>query len=94
MDIISLFFYILIILNIIAFLVMMIDKLRSTRVSAKRISEGVMFFVAAIGGSLGIYLGMIFFRHKTRKWYFMVGLPLIILQNAIVFYWLYTYLLI
>ncbi|MFA5155153.1 MAG: DUF1294 domain-containing protein [Patescibacteria group bacterium] len=77
--------YILIILgltNLAAFLVMLIDKLDSSRPGAERISEGMMFLLAAAFGSLGIYLGMFAFRHKTRKWYFLLGIPLLMLENA------------
>ncbi|MFA5184082.1 MAG: DUF1294 domain-containing protein [Patescibacteria group bacterium] len=84
--------YILIFLSLInlaAFLIMLSDKLSSTRSGAERISEGKMFFLAAIGGSLGVYLGMFVFRHKTRKWYFLIGIPLLMLENAATAYLFY-----
>jgi uncharacterized membrane protein YsdA (DUF1294 family) len=59
---------------------------------AERISEGMMFFLAAAGGSLGIYAGMFACRHKTRKWYFLIGIPLLIIQNATAVYCLYYWL--
>jgi uncharacterized membrane protein YsdA (DUF1294 family) len=63
---------------------MEIDKRRAQR-SAFRIPEATLFAVAIIGGSLGSFIGMRFFRHKTRHWYFKIGIPLIlILQVALV----------
>lgn len=67
--------------NIVAFLIMMFDKSRSQKPGYRRISEGKMFFWATILGSVGVYLGMFIFRHKTKKWYFVFGIPLIMLQN-------------
>ena len=32
-----------------------------------------------LGGSLGVYAGMLAFRHKTQKWYFKYGVPAIVL---------------
>jgi uncharacterized membrane protein YsdA (DUF1294 family) len=46
-----------------------------------RFSEGALFFLAIFFGGLGIYLGMLTFHHKTRKWYFYFGIPLILVQN-------------
>ena len=83
--------YILIIfglINLAAFLIMLADKFSSTRPGAERISEGMMFFLATIGGSLGVYLGMFAFRHKTRKWYFLIGIPLLILENLATIYFI------
>lgn len=67
--------------NTVAFFVMGWDKYSSRQTGADRISEGLMFFMAAALGSVGVFVGMFVFRHKTRTWYFLIGIPLIILQN-------------
>jgi uncharacterized membrane protein YsdA (DUF1294 family) len=51
-----------------------------------RLPEGLIFFMATIGGGVGVYLAMLLFRHKTRKWYFQLGVPLLILQNLAILY--------
>lgn len=80
--------YILII-NVLAFVIMLRDKRLSLRHdNSERTPEGIIFFMASIFGSVGIYLGMFVFRHKTRKWYFVVGIPLLIIQNLIVLYFI------
>jgi uncharacterized membrane protein YsdA (DUF1294 family) len=78
---------ILILINVIAFLMMAHDKRKATHGrNAERAPEGFMFFLAAMSGSAGVYLGMIVFRHKTRKWYFQIGIPMLILQNLALIY--------
>lgn len=78
----KLIFIFIAILNLASFLVMAKDKGLSMSNNRERIPEGVIFFMATIMGSVGIYAGMLAFRHKTRKWYFMLGIPLLILENA------------
>ena len=51
-----------------------------------------MFFLAVAFGSLGVYLGMYVFRHKTKTWYFLIGIPLAGLQNLTFLIWLQGYL--
>ncbi|NTW30864.1 MAG: DUF1294 domain-containing protein [Candidatus Moranbacteria bacterium] len=70
-----------ILINAAAFVLMLLDKGRSRREGAERIPEGMLFFLAAAFGSLGVYAGMFAFRHKTRKWYFIIGIPLLMAQN-------------
>jgi uncharacterized membrane protein YsdA (DUF1294 family) len=70
------------IVNSVAWLIMLWDKKESRKSGAERISEGMLFFLATIGGSIGIYLGMFMFRHKTRKWYFFIGIPVLIFENV------------
>lgn len=70
------------IVNSVAWLIMLWDKKESRKSGAERISEGMLFFLATIGGSIGIYLGMFMFRHKTRKWYFLIGIPVLIFENV------------
>ncbi|MDE5588823.1 MAG: DUF1294 domain-containing protein [Acetatifactor sp.] len=65
-----------IIVNIIGFSLMGIDKKRAIR-GAWRISEASLFLTAVLGGSLGCILGMQHFRHKTKRWYFKYGMPAI-----------------
>ena len=72
----------LLFINILAFALMGIDKKRA-RQNAWRISEKALFLSALLGGSIGSILGMQVFRHKTKHWYFQLGMPLIlILQLA------------
>ncbi|MFA5643228.1 MAG: DUF1294 domain-containing protein [Candidatus Paceibacterota bacterium] len=86
-------FYILIFfftVNIAAFLAMFPDKIKSVRPGAQRISEGMLFFLATAFGSIGVYAGMFSFRHKTQKWYFLIGIPLAMIQNAATLYFVYS----
>jgi uncharacterized membrane protein YsdA (DUF1294 family) len=73
-------------INLVALLIMLIDKLRSRQAGTERISEGMLFFLATMLGSLGVYAGMFLFRHKTRKWYFLIGIPFLLLQNISLLY--------
>ena len=74
----------LLIVNILGFAFMGIDKRRAIR-SAFRIPEATLFAIAIVGGSIGSILGMHLFRHKTKHWYFLFGMPIIlILQIALV----------
>ncbi|NTU99023.1 DUF1294 domain-containing protein [Candidatus Falkowbacteria bacterium] len=84
---------IFLLVNLVSFVIMLTDKIKSARPGAARISEGMMFFLASAFGSIGIYAGMFAFRHKTRKWYFLIGMPLLILQNAALAYLIYAYLI-
>jgi len=69
-------------INIFAFIVMAHDKRKAIRgYNVDRASEGYIFFLATAFGGIGIYISMLVFRHKTRKWYFQLGIPLLILQN-------------
>ncbi|WP_418591547.1 DUF1294 domain-containing protein [Gemmiger sp.] len=74
------------IMNILAFCLMGIDKHRA-RTRQWRIPERVLFGAALLGGSVGAWVGMYLFHHKTRHWYFVVGMPLILaVQAAAVIY--------
>lgn len=78
--------------NLAAFLVMGWDKWRSRQTGAERIPEGLLFFMAIALGSLGVFVGMFAFRHKTQTWYFLLGVPLAIIQNIVTLYALSDFL--
>lgn len=86
-DRINIIFYILIFVNIAGFIVVGVDKLKSRR-KAWRIPERVFFWFALIGGCVGVYSGFLIFKHKTRHWYFMLGIPLIFALQIIGVYYL------
>ena len=67
--------------NLWAFGLMWLDKRRSRRKGTRRVRERTLFLSALLGGSLGALLGMWVFRHKTRHWYFVWGIPLILLAQ-------------
>jgi uncharacterized membrane protein YsdA (DUF1294 family) len=79
------------VINLLAFFVMLTDKIKSQKDGASRISEGMLFFMATMFGSLGVYAGMFVFRHKTQKWYFIIGIPMLIIQNSAFLYMIYTF---
>ena len=74
MELIALF---LLFMNILGFALMFSDKKRARR-GDWRIRERTLFLVAVFGGSLGSILGMRLFHHKTKHWYFVLGMPLIL----------------
>lgn len=70
------------VINLIAFGMYGADKQKAIH-KQWRIPEVQLLAVAAIGGSVGAILGMQFFHHKTRKWKFRVGVPLILAVQLI-----------
>lgn len=74
---------ILVVMNLAAFALMGIDKVKA-KAGAWRIPEKTLFLVTALFGGLGGTLGMTFFRHKTKHWYFKFGFPaLLVIQVAL-----------
>lgn len=77
----------LVIINVVTFIAFGIDKLKA--VSHKyRIRIVTLLCLAFAGGSAGGLLGMYVFRHKINKNYFTTGIPLIILMQAVVVFFL------
>lgn len=81
-DITKYFILYLIIINIIAFVSMYIDK-RKAKYGKWRIQEQSLFILALIGGSIGAIIGMYTFRHKTKKLRFSVGFPIILILQIV-----------
>ena len=75
--------------NLWAFALMGFDKRRAKMRGAQRVRERTLFLSALLGGGLGACLGMWIFRHKTKHWYFVVGMPLISLAEAALGWWVY-----
>ncbi len=65
-----------------------IDKRRAKRKGTRRIRERTLFLSAFLGGPAGALLGMWLFHHKTKHWYFVVGMPLILLAQALLALWI------
>ncbi len=78
-----------IIMNIVGFALMGIDKRKAIKRNF-RIPEATLFIVALIGGSIGSIVGMQVFRHKTRHWYFVFGMPAILVVQIILLILLLT----
>ncbi len=69
------------IMNLIGFWSMGSDKRRAQN-KKYRLSEKFLFSVALVGGSIGSIVGMQFFRHKTKHWYFVWGMPFVLVLQV------------
>jgi len=82
----SIIFIYLLLMNLMGFAVMGIDKYKAKK-HLWRIPEKTLFLFSVLGGSAGALLGMYFFHHKTRHWYFVIGMPAILIaQSALILY--------
>lgn len=79
----------LIIINILGIVFMGIDK-RRAKAGRWRIPEGTLILIAFLGGSIGIYLGLKIFHHKTRHFKFKVIVPVLLLIQATLIAWLFS----
>ena len=87
MNVVTLIIAYVIIINLIGFFLMGIDKLRAKK-QVWRVPEKTLFIIALIGGSVGTNIGMYVFRHKTKHWYFVIGMPLILIAQVAFGLWL------
>ena len=79
--------FILICINVVTFLVYGIDKWKAKQ-GSWRISEATLLLLAVIGGSIGALLGMQIWHHKTMHKKFKYGLPLILLAQIVLIYFI------
>ncbi len=77
----NIFLYLLII-NLLGFLVMFIDKKKAEK-GRWRISEHALFVFTWLGGGIGTIAGMYLFRHKTQKKKFTIGMPAILVLETV-----------
>ena len=78
------FFYYLIIINLITFIIFGIDKYKAIK-DKWRVKEATLLGLSFIGGALGGMLGMYVFRHKTKKFYFFLGIPFMMILHVVLF---------
>ncbi len=79
-------------INLIAFIYMGADKLRALK-HRRRSPEAHLLFLAIMFCAPGVLSGMVVFRHKIRKIYFSIGIPVALIENLGTLYFLYFYLL-
>lgn len=79
----KMFLLYVIVINVIGFAFMGIDKKRA-RKHQWRIPEKTLFLVAVLLGSIGTWAGMYVFHHKTKHWYFVLGMPAILILQVVV----------
>ena len=84
MDVITLLLAYFISVNLIGFFLMGLDKYKAKK-NLWRIPESTLFIIAISGGSIGCIIGMHTFRHKTRHWYFVYGMPAILVLQVALF---------
>ena len=77
----------LVVINVVTFVVYGIDKYKAVR-SKWRIPENTLIGLAVIGGSVGAWLGMKFWHHKTLHAKFRFGIPIILIAQVALAWWL------
>lgn len=74
----------LVMVNALGLSLMGLDKKRAIN-RQWRIPEKTLFMASIIGGSVGTLIGMYLFRHKTKHWYFVIGMPAILIIQCLCF---------
>lgn len=82
MSVITVLIIYFLLVNSLGFYAMYTDKLRAKK-RAFRIPEATLFAIAIIGGAIGCILGMYTFRHKTKHWHFVYGMPIILVLQIV-----------
>lgn len=89
-TLISVVWYAVAAMNVIAFVLMGVDKIKA-KMDKRRIPEHVLFAFAILFGAMGGTIGMYSFRHKTKHWYFAVFFPaLALVQFALLVYFKFS----
>lgn len=83
----QIFIIYLIIINILGFLIMGVDK-HKAKMGDRRIPENTLFTFTILGGGVGTIAGMYVFHHKTKKMKFKIGMPLILILEILIFVYL------
>ena len=83
--------YYLFAINIVSFFRYSIDKYKAKK-NKWRISEATLLMIAVIGGSIGAWVGMRLWHHKTMHKKFKYGIPVIMIMQVCLVVYLHTIL--
>lgn len=75
------------VMNVVTFFMYGVDKWKAKR-SKWRVSEAVLILMAVLGGSVGAWLGMKAWHHKTQHKKFRYGLPFILIAQIAIVIWI------
>ena len=78
----------LLLINAVGFILMLIDKYKAKK-NLWRIPEATLMLIAALGGSIGSLMGMYTVRHKTKHPKFTIGIPIILVIQILIVYYLH-----
>lgn len=78
----------LVLWNMITFMLMGVDK-HKAQSGKRRISERTLFLSAFIFGGTGVLCGMYAFRHKTKHWSFKILVPIAVVINLFLCYYIF-----
>ena len=78
----------LVVINVVTFIIYRIDKVKAKQ-KKWRISEAMLLGLAIIGGSIGAWLGMKLWHHKTLHNKFRLGIPLILIVQIVLILFFY-----
>lgn len=87
------FFGYLAVVSLLSVIAAVADKIKARR-GERRVPENTLMLLAALGGSAAMLVTMLLIRHKTRHIQFMLGIPIIMILQAPVVYWLLTRVLV
>lgn len=78
-------------ITLVTVIVTVYDKLAAKKRPKHRVPEKTLLFFGILGGALGEYITMLLIRHKTQHKKFMIGLPVILIVQAVLVTVLYLY---
>ena len=81
--------YYLLAINALSFILFGLDKNKAKK-GKWRISEATLLMIAVIGGSIGAWVGMRLWHHKTMHKKFKYGIPIIIILQVSLVFFLHT----
>lgn len=79
-------------ISLIAVAVTIADKKRAIK-HKYRIPERTLLLISALGGSIAMLITMYIIRHKTKHLKFMVGIPIIIIVQILMFVYTIKYII-
>ena len=78
----TIFLYIATAVSVAAFFIYFLDKCLA-KAGAWRVPEKVLLSLSVLFGGVGGLASMLLFRHKTKHWYFVIGMPAILFSQVI-----------
>lgn len=80
-------------ISLVSVIVCCADKRRSKIEGKRRVPEATLLWLSVFGGSVAMLATMLIIRHKTRHPKFMIGIPLIIVAQYALFWFIAVYLM-